>query len=205
MQGDSVTAKIFADLSVDTEFTAQGAELVASPELSPRLILDLAQTPDLVPALVVTCVMLRIPSVSYTHLLIMVINGDTVLGKTTPEVSNLLKGPAGTPLSVTVKRPYVTDSIITVQITREKIQNPSVPYYGVVGNDLGYILLSSYTETTPEEVRLAIDSLKNRHKVKGPVSYTHLTVRQIHQGNHLTALVVCLQLGVVFCGQTGVS
>ena len=99
--------------------------------------------------------------------LIMVINGDTVLGKTTPEVSNLLKGPAGTPLSVTVKRPYVTDSIITVQITREKIQNPSVPYYGVVGNDLGYILLSSYTETTPEEVRLAIDSLKNRHKVKG--------------------------------------
>lgn len=99
--------------------------------------------------------------------LIMVINGDTVLGKTTPEVSNLLKGPADTPLSVTVKRPYVTDSIITVQITREKIQNPSVPYYGVVGNDLGYILLSSYTETTPEEVRLAIDSLKNRHKVKG--------------------------------------
>ncbi len=61
VQGDSVTAKIFADLSVDTEFTAQGAELVASPELSPRLILDLAQTPDLVPALVVTCVMLRIP------------------------------------------------------------------------------------------------------------------------------------------------
>lgn len=56
--------------------------------------------------------------------LIMVINGDTVLGKTTPEVSNLLKGPAGTPLSVTVKRPYVTDSIITVQITREKSKTP---------------------------------------------------------------------------------
>lgn len=100
--------------------------------------------------------------------LIMVINGDTVLGKTTPEVSEKLKGLAGTSLSVTVKRPYVsTDSIITVDITREKIQNPSVPYYGVVGNNLGYIQLTSYTETTPNEVKLAIDSLKNRHHVKG--------------------------------------
>lgn len=61
VQGDRLTAKIFADLGVDTEFTDHGAELVASPELSPRLLLDLASTPDLVPALVVTCVMLRIP------------------------------------------------------------------------------------------------------------------------------------------------
>lgn len=61
VQGDALTAGIFANLGVDTEFTASGAELVASPELSPRLQLDLSATPDLVPALVVTCVMLRIP------------------------------------------------------------------------------------------------------------------------------------------------
>ncbi len=100
--------------------------------------------------------------------LIMAIDGDTVLGKTTPEVSEKLKGQPGTKLMVTVKRPFVeADSILTVEITREKIQNPSVPYFGVVGNDLGYIQLTSFTETSPEEVRNAIDSLKNRHKVKG--------------------------------------
>lgn len=100
--------------------------------------------------------------------LIMTIDGDTVLGKTTPEVSEKLKGAPGTDLTVTVKRPYVTsDSILTVHITREKIQNPSVPYYGVVGNDLGYIQLTSFTETSPDEVRLAIDSLKTRHHIKG--------------------------------------
>lgn len=61
VQGDAMTAKIFNNLCVDTDFTNAGTELVASPELSPRLQLDLSATPDLVPALVVTCVMLRIP------------------------------------------------------------------------------------------------------------------------------------------------
>ena len=61
VQGDRATADIFRDLSVETEFTEEGAELCASPELSPRLQLDLDGTPDLVPALVVTCVMMRLP------------------------------------------------------------------------------------------------------------------------------------------------
>lgn len=61
IQGDSVISHIFANLGVDTEFTPQSADLVASPELSPRLQLDLQATPDIVPALVVTCIMLRIP------------------------------------------------------------------------------------------------------------------------------------------------
>lgn len=61
VQGDALTSRIFSSLGVDTEYTDSGAELVASPELSPRLQLDLSATPDLAPALVVTCVMLRIP------------------------------------------------------------------------------------------------------------------------------------------------
>lgn len=61
LQGDSVVAQIYSSLGVDTAFTDSGAELSASPELKPRLILDMASTPDLVPAVTVTCVMLRIP------------------------------------------------------------------------------------------------------------------------------------------------
>ena len=50
--------------------------------------------------------------------LIMVIDGDTVLGWKSDKVSARLKGQAGTKVTVTVKRPYVTDSIITMEITR---------------------------------------------------------------------------------------
>lgn len=99
--------------------------------------------------------------------LIMAIDGDTVLGLTHDKVSERLKGQPGTELTVTVKRPYVNDSILTVNITREKIFNPSVPYFGKIGNDLGYIQLTSFTETTPEEVKDAIDSLRQGSGIKG--------------------------------------
>lgn len=99
--------------------------------------------------------------------LIVAIDGDTVLNLTHDKVSERLKGQAGTKLQVTVQRPYVKDSVITVEITREKINIPSVPYYGITGGDIGYIQLSSFTETSPDEVRDAITALKEKHDMKG--------------------------------------
>lgn len=66
-QGDAAVARIFSDLSVNTEYTddydgrGPAAELVASPDLSPRLILDLADCPDLTPAVAVTCALVGVP------------------------------------------------------------------------------------------------------------------------------------------------
>lgn len=66
-QGDAAAARIFADLGVNTEYNpdynGQGpaAELTASPDLSPRLTLDLADNPDLTPAVAVTCALIGIP------------------------------------------------------------------------------------------------------------------------------------------------
>lgn len=60
-QGDKACARIFADLGVTTEYDNSGATLLASPDYSPRLTLDMADTPDLVPAIVVTCCMLGVP------------------------------------------------------------------------------------------------------------------------------------------------
>ncbi len=60
-QGDSVVARIYEELGVVTSFDKAGARLEASPEFSPRLQLDLADCPDLTPAIVVTCCMAGIP------------------------------------------------------------------------------------------------------------------------------------------------
>lgn len=66
-QGDAVTAEIYRQISVTTEFNpdynGQGpaAELCASPDLSPRLVLDLSSYPDLTPAIAVTCALVGIP------------------------------------------------------------------------------------------------------------------------------------------------
>ncbi len=99
--------------------------------------------------------------------LIMMIDTATVLGMTSEQVSNRLKGTRGSTVKVTVKRPYVTDSILTFDIVRDKIQIPSVPYYGVVGNDLGYIQLSQFSEKSADEVLDALEHLTGESNIKG--------------------------------------
>lgn len=94
------------------------------------------------------------------------IDGDTVLGWKSDKVSSKLKGPAGTKVNVTVKRPYVTDSIIDIEITRAKIKVHPVPYYGVTRDNIGYIFLSTFNEKSADEVRDALVELKKDPRVK---------------------------------------
>ena len=98
--------------------------------------------------------------------LIVAIDGDTVLGWQSAKVSERLKGQAGTKLSLTVKRPYVEDSILTFDITRAKIQVNPVPYYGVIRGDVGYISLTTFNENSADEVKKALIELKKDPRVK---------------------------------------
>lgn len=98
--------------------------------------------------------------------LIVKIDNDTTLGWKSSKVSERLKGQAGTPLTVVVQRPYVEDSIITINLMREKIQVPSVPYYAVVKDNIGYIYLTSFTDKSAKEVRDALVELKKDPRVK---------------------------------------
>ena len=100
---------------------------------------------------------------------ILTIDGDSVKGWTTEKASTRLKGSAGTVVKVSVCRPYVTDSIISVDITRRKIQEPSVPFYGVVRDDIGYIVLTSFTDKSAAEVKDALLKLKADPRVKSIV------------------------------------
>ncbi|MBD5207181.1 MAG: S41 family peptidase [Bacteroidales bacterium] len=88
--------------------------------------------------------------------------------KGSADVTKLLRGQAGTSVEVTVARPYVTDSIVTVNIERRKLQEPSVPYYTVKGNT-GYIRLTGFIDKSPLEVRTALEEFKKDPRVKNIV------------------------------------
>ncbi len=98
--------------------------------------------------------------------LIVAIDGDSVAGWDRVKVSDHLKGPAGTKVMVTVNRPHVEDSILTVEITRRKIQIPSVPYYGLAADGVGYIALNQFTDKSYDEVRDALIDLKDNRGAK---------------------------------------
>jgi carboxyl-terminal processing protease len=97
------------------------------------------------------------------------INGDTVTSMKSADVSKRLKGQAGTQVAVTVMRPYVEDSILSFNITREKIEIDPVPYYGVVHGNIGYIQLTTFSEKTFEKTRDALLALKQNPEVKSIV------------------------------------
>lgn len=90
----------------------------------------------------------------------------TVITKdfTVSQVSERLRGTAGTTLEVKIMRPYAADSLQTLTIEREKIHNPEVPYYGLTGpdNKVGYIQLTTFTEKAPQAVREALEDLMSR-------------------------------------------
>lgn len=91
------------------------------------------------------------------------VDGDTVTSWTSAKVSERLKGPAGTQVKVTVKRPFVEDSILTFDITREKIEIDPIPYYGVLPDGkTGYINLSTFNEKSAGAVKDAFLEMKEQ-------------------------------------------
>lgn len=75
------------------------------------------------------------------------------------DVSKLLKGTPGTDVRIEVIRPYVEDSIKTFTVTRDKVGEKSVPWFGMITPEVGYIKLTSFIYNTPKEITAALDSL----------------------------------------------
>lgn len=103
---------------------------------------------------------------------IIEIDGKSVKGKDTDEVSKMLKGQAGTVVKVKLKRPKAdgSEEEKDVQIGREEIKIKNVQYFGVVDGDIGYIRLSNFTENAGKEVKDALETLKtNNPNLKGIV------------------------------------
>lgn len=86
---------------------------------------------------------------------------DTDLkGKSTSEVSDLLRGEPGTTFILTVRRPGEKKPR-EFKIVRRSIKVAPVPYYGLRGST-GYISLTQFTEGCSKDIRKAVISLKEQ-------------------------------------------
>lgn len=93
---------------------------------------------------------------------------DSINVRQTPvdDVSKYLKGIPNTKLKVIVERYGKTDSL-SFEFKREKIHIPSVPHYGMVTNDIGYIKLANFTNNCDKEVERALKHIKSNGDAKG--------------------------------------
>lgn len=91
-----------------------------------------------------------------------IVRVDTVdtKGLKNSAVSQLLKGTPGTDVHIDIVRPYVEDSLKSVTVTRAKVTEKSVPFFGMISPSVGYIRLNSFIVNSAKEMTAALDSLK---------------------------------------------
>ncbi len=87
-------------------------------------------------------------------------DGVSLKNYPTDKVSEKLKGNPGTTINLTVER---NGTEMDFAVKREKIEVPSVPYYGMIDSKTGYIRFTSFTQNCSEDVRKALVSLKENN------------------------------------------
>lgn len=86
------------------------------------------------------------------------VNDEKCGGKTTSEVSNMLRGKPGTTVKLKLQRPGVEKPIIK-EFLREDIKMPTIGYCAMLTDHVGYIEFSEFTENSSHELRRSLEWL----------------------------------------------
>jgi carboxyl-terminal processing protease len=96
---------------------------------------------------------------------IVKINGIDTKGKERSEISQLLRGPKGSSLSLVINR---EGAVLTKNLVREEIKQPNVSYSGMLEGEIGYIKLDKFLENSGQEVKDALEAI-NKNNPKGVI------------------------------------
>ncbi len=94
---------------------------------------------------------------------IVKINGTQVQGKTLSEAVDLMRGPVGSEIEITVRR-IGTRKALTFNIIREIIEIKSVKSK-VIENNIGYIRLTSFNDNSSDQLGKIIKDFKSDKKI----------------------------------------
>ena len=96
---------------------------------------------------------------------IVKINGEQVRGKSLMEAVNLMRGPVGTSIEITVRRKTLK-KVKVFKITREIIEIQSV-VSKLIDNKVGYLRLRAFNENSSDQLNKEISKIKKNKKLKG--------------------------------------
>ncbi|HXZ12851.1 MAG TPA: S41 family peptidase [Candidatus Sulfotelmatobacter sp.] len=89
---------------------------------------------------------------------IIKVNDKPCEGLTTVEVADMLKGPKGTTVHISLGREG-WEKPIEVSVVRDEIPRPGVEYYTMVKPGIGYVRVSTFNETTDSDLSDALKRL----------------------------------------------
>ena len=85
------------------------------------------------------------------------------------KVTKLLRGVPETKVKVRVLRPYAKDSLLDIEIVRGKLHEPSMQYSRLDSDGTGYLQLSSFISSSPDEVRSVLEEFKGSGRLRNLV------------------------------------
>ena len=83
------------------------------------------------------------------------VKGQDVRGKGIDAISDQIKGTSSTEVVVGFIK-YGKESESEVNIVREKIKTPDIPYHGMLSDKTGYLILNKFTNTASAEVKKSL-------------------------------------------------
>lgn len=89
------------------------------------------------------------------------INDSSAVGYNDDQVRQRLRGPKGTRVKVGIYRPGIKE-LLDFEITRDEIALNSIEIATLVSDNIGYINVSKFSETTNDEMERALKKLKDQ-------------------------------------------
>lgn len=89
------------------------------------------------------------------------VDGVDAADITVDEVVEMVRGPEGTPVTLTIMRPGLAEPF-DVEIVRARIPTNSVRFSFMIRPGVGYIRLGEFSNTSTREVRAALDDLEEQ-------------------------------------------
>jgi len=100
---------------------------------------------------------------------IVEVDGKSAKGRSTDDVSSILKGYPGTEVLLTIKRPGESKNL-KITLVRDEVSIPNVPHSTMISEDVGYVALTTFTRNAGANVADAFKKLKEENpSMKGLV------------------------------------
>ena len=94
--------------------------------------------------------------------ILLEVDGKSTTGKSTNNVSEVLRGSTGSDIELKLRRP-ITGEEYSVTLQRGEVKIPNVPYHGMLDDKIGYINLTTFTEQAGKNVENAFRDLKTKN------------------------------------------
>jgi carboxyl-terminal processing protease len=116
---------------------------------------------------------------------IVKVNGQLTAGKSVSDLNAIVRGVPGTTLDLTIDREG--SGQMTKTLTRGSIDIKNVPYAGIVGENVGYISLTTFTANAAKNIRTEFKKLEKEQELDGII----LDLRSNGGGLLREAILIC--------------